>query len=155
MRTRSIRRLAPLALLLAAFLVVAGCNDDSDSDEAKVKSVVTGFFDDLADGRAEEACDALTSGTVKLLSLQGPAGGTPATCPANVATVHGQLSEEEKEAMRGAKVKAVTVNGDTATVNPNDVEFQFEGQSTFLSSARSGPVVLRKFEGDWKLESLG
>jgi hypothetical protein len=153
--TKRKSRLAPLALLLASILVVAGCGDDSDSDEAKVESVVTGFFENLADGRAEEACDALTSGTVRLLSLQGPAGGTPATCPANVATVHGQLSEEEKEAMRAVEVKAVTVSGDTATVQPNDVEFDFEGESTLLSSVRSGPVVLRKFQGDWKLESLG
>ena len=154
MRTRSTRRLAPLAVLLASFLVVAGCSD-SDSDEAVVKDVIAGFFSDVAENHGTEACDRLTSGTVKLLSAVAPAAGTPATCPDDIRAANGQLSEEEKEAMKSVEVKAVTVNGDTATVNPNDVVFELGETSGPLSNVKSGPVVLRKVDDEWKIESLG
>ena len=154
MRPRSIRRIAPLALLLAS-LVVAGCGDDGDSGEDAVKGVVTGFFTDLADNKGTEACNRLTTGTVRILSAVAPAAGTPATCPDNIRAVNGQLSEEEKEALRSAEVKAVTINGDTATVNPQDVEFEIEGTSSLLSSVKGGPVQLKNVDDEWKIESLG
>ena len=154
MRPRSITRLAPLALVLAALLVVAGCSDDSDSD-AEVKGVVTGFLTDLAENRGTEACDRLTTGTVRILSAVAPAAGTAATCPDNIRAVNGQLSEEEKEALKSAEVKAVTIDGDTATVNPQDVEFEIEGTSSLLSSVKGGPVVLKNVDDEWKIESLG
>jgi hypothetical protein len=155
MTTRSIRGLAPLALLLASLLVVAGCGDDADSEEDAVKGVVTGFFTDLAENRGTEACDRLTTGTVRILSAVAPSAGTAATCPDNIRAVNGQLSEEEKEALKSAEVRAVTVSGETATVNPNDVEFEIEGTSSLLSSVKGGPVVLRNVDDEWKIESLG
>jgi hypothetical protein len=155
MRRRSIRRMAPLALLLASSLVVAGCNDDSDSDEAEVKDVLTGFFTDVAEARGEEACDALTVATVRFLSAVAPVAGVPATCPDNVRAVNGQLSEEEKEALKTAEVGQVTVSGDTATINPEEVKFEHEGESALLSSVRAGPTVLKRVGDEWKLESLG
>ena len=155
MRTRSIRRLAPLAVVLASVLVVAGCGDDSDSGEDAVKGVVTGFLTDLAENKGTEACDRLTTGTVRILSAVAPAAGTSATCPDNIRAVNGQLSEEEKEALKSAEVKAVTIDGDTATVNPQDVEFEIEGTSSLLSSVKGGPVVLKNVDDEWKIESLG
>ena len=154
MRNRSSRRLVPLALLLASVLVVAGCND-SDSDEAQVKDVLTGFFTDVAEGRETEACDALTTGTVRFLSAAAPTAGVPATCADGVRAARGQLSEEEREALTTAEVRQVTISGDTATVNPQDVEFEIADQSALLSAAKAGPVVLRKAGDEWKIESLG
>ena len=154
MTSRSRRCLVPVALLLS-LLVVAGCGDDSDSDEAEVKEVLTGFFTDVAEARGEEACDRLTVSTVRFLSAVAPVVGVPATCPDNVRAVNGQLSEEEKEALKTAEVGAVTISGDTANVNPQEVKFEHEGQSALLSSVRAGPVVLKKVGDEWKLESLG
>ncbi len=144
----------PLTLLLAFWLFVAGCSD-SDSDEAAVKDTITGFFTDLAENHGTEACDRLTTGTVRILSAVAPSAGTAATCPDNIRAVNGQLSEEEKEALKSAKVKAVTISGDTATVNPNDVEFKIEGTSSLLSSVKAGAVQLKNIDDEWKIESLG
>jgi hypothetical protein len=149
------RRLFPLALLLCSALVVAGCGDDADSDESQVKDVITGFFADVAENRGTEACDALTVGNVRFLSAVAPAAGVPATCPDNVRAVNGQLSEEEKEALKTAEVGEVTISGDTATIAPQAVEFELAGQSTLLSSVKTGPVVLKKAGDEWKIESLG
>ena len=146
--------MVPLALLLSV-LVLVGCGDDSDSGEGEVKDVLTGFFADVAENRGTEACDALSVGNVRFLSAVAPAVGVPATCPDNVRAVNGQLSEEEKEALKTAKVGEVTVSGDTATVDPNEVEFEVAGESTLLSTVKSGPVVLKKAGDEWKIESLG
>lgn len=154
MSRRGIRRLAPLALLLVSTLVVAGCSY-SDSDEAGVKDAITGFFTDLAENKGTEACNRLTTGTVRILSAVAPAAGTAATCPDNIRAVNGQLSEEEKEALKSAEVKAVTISGDTATVNPQDVEFENEGTSGLLSAVKAGPAQLKKIDDEWKIESLG
>ena len=154
MTRRSRRRLVPVALLLS-LLVVAGCGDDSDSGEAEVKDVLTGFLADVAEGRGEEACDALTVASVRFFSAVAPAAGVPATCPDQVRAVHGHLSEEEKGALKTAEVGQVTVSGDTATVNPEEVEFEHEGQSALLSSVRANPVVFKRVGDDWKLEALG
>ena len=153
MTRRSRRRLVPPALLLCSFLVVAGCGDDSDSGD--VKDVLTGFFTDVAENRGTEACDALSVENVRFLSAVAPAAGVPATCPDNVRAVNGQLSEEEKEALKTAKVGDVTISGDTATVSPQEVEFEIVGESTLLSTVKSGPVMLKKAGDEWKIESLG
>ena len=152
MTRRSRRRLVPLALVLSV-LMVAACGDDSDSGD--VKGVLTGFFTDVAENRGTEACDALSGENVRFLSAVGPAVGVPATCRDSVMAVNGQLSEEEKEALKTAKVGEVTVSGDTATVSPQEVEFEIVGESILLSSVKSGPVVLKKAGDEWKIESLG
>ena len=149
------RRLSTLALLLCSLLVVAGCGDDADSDEGQVKDVITGFFADVAENRGTEACDALTTGTVRAFSAVAPVSGVPATCPDNISAAYGKLGDEEKEALKRAKVREVTIRGDTATVSPEDVEFEHEGQSALLSSIRSGPVVLKKAGDEWKIETMG
>ena len=154
MTRRSRCRLVPLALLLSV-LVLAGCGDDSDSGEGEVKDVVTGFFADVAENRGTEACDALSVENVRFLSAVAPAVGVPATCPDNVRAVNGQLSEEEKEALKSAEVKAVTISGDTATVNPQDVEFEIDDTSSVLSTVKAGPVQLKNVDDEWKIESLG
>jgi hypothetical protein len=151
---RSRRRLVPVALLFS-LLVVAGCGDDSDSDEAEVKDVLTGFLTDVAEARGQDACDALTVASVRFLSAVAPVAGVPATCPDSVRAVHGQLSEEEKEALKTAEVGQVTVSGDTATIDPQEVEFEHEGQSALLSSVRASPVVFKRVGDEWKLEALG
>ncbi len=155
MTRRSHRVLIPFLLVLASFLFLAGCGDDSDSHEAAVKGTITGFFTDVAENRGTQACDRLATGTVRLLSALAPSAGVPATCPDGIRAVNGRLSDEEKEALKSAEVKTVTISGDTATVNPNDVEFEIEGTSGLLSNVKGGTVQLKKIDDEWKIESLG
>ena len=154
MTRQSRRRLVPIALLLS-LLVVAGCGDDGDSDEAEVKDALTGFLTDVAEARGVEACDRLTVSTVRFFSGVAPSAGVPATCPDTVRAVNGQLSEEEKEALKKAEVGQVTISGDTATINAQEVKFEHEGQSALLSSVSASPVVLKRVGDEWKIELLG
>jgi hypothetical protein len=149
------RRLIPLGLALVSFLAVAGCGDDADSDEAAVKEVITGFFTDVAENNGTEACERLTTGTVRIFSVVAPAAGAPATCSDHIRVVNGQMTEEEKDALKTAEVKSVTVSGDAATVAPDDVVFELRGTSTLLSSVKAGPVLLKNVDDEWKIESLG
>ena len=57
------RLLATVLAVLALSVVVAGCGDDP-SPEDEVKDVVTGFFDDVADGDGTAACAKLTAAGV-------------------------------------------------------------------------------------------
>lgn len=151
MRTRTRWRLAIIALSVIA---LAGCSK-SESDEAKVKSVVSGFFSDLGAGRGSDACDALTGPATRLAALGAQIANAPASCPEAVKVVHGQLSSEEKEALKNVKVKRATVSGDEATIAPSDVEFSVNGKSALLSNVKSGPTHLTKASGSWKIDSLG
>jgi hypothetical protein len=151
MTTRSVWRLAAVALSL---LTLAGCSK-SDSDEAKVKSVVSGFFSDLGAGRGSEACSALTGSATRLAGLIAQVANAPATCPEAVKVLDGQLSSDEKDALKNVKVKQVTVSGEEATIAPTDVEFSVNGKSSLLSNVKSGSTHLTKASGSWKIDSLG
>lgn len=142
------------AALALSLLTIAGCSS-SKSDDAKVRGVVTGFFSDLADGRGTSACDALTGSATRLASVFAAAANAPASCPEAVKVLHGQLSTDEKQAMKNVTVKHANVNGDQATIAPTDVEFSVNGQSKLLSSIKAGPTHLTKVAGSWKIDSLG
>jgi hypothetical protein len=151
MTTRTCWRLAAVALSVIA---LAGCST-SDSDEAKVKSVVSGFFSDLGAGRGSAACSALTGSATRLAGLIAEAANAPASCPEAVKVLDGQLSSDEKAAVKNVKVKHVTVSGEEATISPTDVEFSVNGKSSLLSNVKSGPTHLTKASGSWKIDSLG
>ncbi|MDQ3640755.1 MAG: hypothetical protein M3450_04605 [Actinomycetota bacterium] len=137
-----------------SLLVLAGCSE-AESEDAEVRSVVTGFFSDLADGD-ESACGALTGAATRLASLSAQMANVPATCQEAVKVFSGQLNAEEKKALKDAKVNRVTINGDQATIAPTDVEFPLAGgQSQFFSNIKAGPTQLMKVDGSWKIGSLG
>ena len=141
------------AALGVSLLVLAGCSSE-DSEDAEVRSVVTGFFADLAEGDGA-ACDALTGPATRLASLNALIANAPASCPDAVRVFSGQLSAAEKEGLKNAKVNRTTINGDQASIDPSDVEFPLDGQSQLLSSVRAGPTQLIKVDGSWKINSLG
>ena len=153
MTIRKMWQPAAAAVAGVSLLVLAGCSGE-DSEDAKVRSVVTGFFSDLADGDGA-ACDVLTGNATRLASLLAASANAPATCPDSVKVLSGQLSSDEKEALKNAKVNRTTISGDQATINPSDVEFLLNGQSQLLSSVRAGPTQLIKVDGGWKINSLG
>jgi hypothetical protein len=143
-------------MVMAAALVlgVAACSDE-DAQDAKVKAVVTDFLRDAADGKGTEACSALTGDAVRYVSTVGVVAQSTASCPEAVNTLSGQFAADEKKALRGAKVKNVSVSGDRATIAREDVEIDYKGQSHLFPTPTNSPIVLIKTDAGWKIESLG
>jgi ketosteroid isomerase-like protein len=141
-------------LLAVAMLVGAGCNNErSDADE--VKAVVENFLDAAADGKGEEACSYLTGDAVRFVSTVGAIAETEASCPDAVNALAGRYATDEKEALKGAKVKEVSVSGDRATIARQGIEFNYQGESRLFPKATTSPVTLTKTDAGWKIESLG
>ena len=150
-----LRRLASVVAALAVTaLVVAGCGD-SESEEDRVKDTVTGFFDDVAEGEGQAGCARLTDSAVKELSAAAFLLQPPASCQEALEAASRQLGDEEKEALKSAKVIRVTVTGDRATVSDSDIELDLEGQSSVFRNNDPKPVQLEKSGEDWRISSLG
>ena len=89
------------------------------------------------------------------MSALGLLAQTEASCPDAVETLSGQLSAEEKEALKSVDVKRVSVDGDRATITAEDIEMEYQGESRLFPRAPGSQVVLLKADGAWKVESLG
>ncbi len=146
-----------LATLLAVLAVVggaAGCGDDK-SEEDEVKEVVTGFFDDVADGDGGAGCAKLTTAAVDQLSAAAFLLQPPGSCREAVESISRQLSDDEKKALRSAEVNAATVTGTQASVADGDIALRMSGQSTLFRNNDPAPLTLEKIGDDWKITSLG
>ncbi len=132
----------------------AACGGD-DTEEAKVEAVVKDFLSDAADGKGDEACSALTGDAVRYVSTIGIFAQTSASCPDAVNALSGRFSAEEKEALKGAEIRRVSVSGDRATIAREDVRIDYPGQSHLFPSPTNSPILLIKIEDSWKIESLG
>jgi hypothetical protein len=152
--SRGRRLVAGLLSILAVAVMVGGCGD-SESDEDKVEGTVTGFFENVADGEGKSACARLTDSAVKELSAASFILQAPASCEEAVELTAKQLGDEEKEALRSARVGRVTVTDDRATVADNDIEIDLEGQSSVFRNNDPNPIELAKSGEDWKISSLG
>lgn len=148
------RTAAVLAALLVAVIGVAGCGE-SESDEDKVEATVTGFFDDVAGGKGDAACARLTGSAVRELSAAAFLLQAPASCPEAIKLVNDQLSDDEKDSLKSAKVNRAIVTGDRATVADSDIEVELEGQSGLFRNNDPKPWQLEKAGDDWKISSLG
>jgi hypothetical protein len=141
---------------VAAIAMVLGvaCSS-STSDQAKVKTVVKGFLADTVDGRATQACSALTGDALRFVSSVGAVAGTTASCPDAVKTLSGLYAADEAKALKNAKIEKVTISGDRATIAPQDVKIDYQGQSHIFPARSGGPIVVLKTDAGWKLDSLG
>lgn len=105
-----------LPLVVAAFAFV-GCGN-SPADEAA--QPVETYFDALADGDGERACDQLAGEAQRELVVSAaeelPELGVT-TCAETVEAVSGIIGPDEESRLRNAEMR-VEVNGDTATVTP-------------------------------------
>lgn len=152
--TGRVRR-ASLGVILAVGVLVTGACSDEDSDANEVEGVVTGFLADAADGNGEEACEALTGDAVRFVSTIGALAQTEASCPDAVETLSGLFAADEKEALKTADVKRVTLNDDRATIAREDIEIEYQGESRLFPRAANAQVVLVNTDDGWKIESLG
>ena len=137
----SARRLAvPFAVALA--LAVAACGSGG-GDEEQVKDRVNGFYDALADKKADEACDSLSEGARNSLTKSGQAfggKGKERNCEDMMGILF-TLAGKNIDQLGDTKVGKVKVDGDKATVA---VE---QGKT-------KGTIPLVKEDGDWLLSDL-
>ena len=148
------RLLATLVTVLALAGGVAGCGD-GESAEDEVKDVVTGFFDDVADGDGAAACAKLTGAALDQLNQAAFLLQAPGSCREAVESVSRQLSGDDKKALHSAKVNGATVSGATATVADADISLRMSGQSQLFRNNDPAPLTLDKVGEDWKISSLG
>lgn len=148
------RRGALAVVLAVGMLAASGCTE-RDSEEAEVESVLTTFLADAADGRGDEACRVLTGNAVRYVATVGALAQTEASCPEAVETLSGLFAADEKEALKSADVKRVSVDGDRATIAREDIELEYQGESRLFPRAPGAQVVLLKTDDGWKIDSLG
>ena len=148
------RRCALAVLLAIGMLAGSGCTE-KDSEEAEVESVLTTFLADAADGKGDEACQVLTGNAVRYVATVGALAQTEASCPDAVEALSGLFAADEKEALKSADVKRVSVQDDRATIAREDIVLEYEGESRLFPRAPGATVVLVKTGDGWKIDSLG
>ena len=148
------RLLATVVTVLALAGVVTGCGDDTSAED-EVKDVVTGFFDDVADGDGAAACAKLTAAALDQLNQAAFLLQAPGSCREAVESVSRQLSGDDKDALHSADVNRAAVTGSRATVADADIALDMSGQSTLFRNNDPAPLTLDKVGDDWKISSLG
>lgn len=127
---------------LGVALVAAGCGDSGPSDDEKIRTALTTYYQAFASGDGATACDQLAKDSVE--SLEKQAKGR--TCPQVLdAALQRPGYASVAQRLTRAKITRVTIAGDKATVN-----LDVPGVP---ASAKRVPVLLKK-EGDaWKITS--
>jgi hypothetical protein len=138
---------APLAIVLSAAAVVAGCGSSGTSDTTKVKQTVKTAFADLANGNGQGFCSLATPAGQKSLAQNLPGS----TCAKVLTLVSQHLSAKQKEGLRNATVKAATVKGNTATVKNSDITTGKGSLSGVLGSSSASTTLTKQSDGTWKL----
>lgn len=149
-----IRQGALAVVLAVGMLAGSGCTE-GDSEEAKIESVLTTFLADAADGNGDEACEAMTGNAVRYVAAVGALAQDEVSCPDAVETLSGLFAADEKEALKSADVRRVSVDGDRATIAREDIVLEYQGESRLFPRAPGAQVVLVKIDGAWKIDSLG
>ncbi|HWC10842.1 MAG TPA: hypothetical protein VG455_06425 [Acidimicrobiales bacterium] len=148
------RLVATLVVALALVGAAAGCGD-GQSAEDEVKDVVTGFFDDVADGDGAAGCAKLTAAAVEQISEAAFLLQAPGSCREAIESVSRQLSDDDKKALTSAEVNGAAVTGSRAVVADADIALRMSGQSTLFRNNDPAPLTLEKVGEDWKISSLG
>ncbi|MFZ0042970.1 MAG: hypothetical protein WAK93_16805 [Solirubrobacteraceae bacterium] len=137
---------APLLIGLSAAVLAAGCGGGS-SDSGKVEKTVQTAFADLASGNGQGFCSLTTPAGQKSLAQNLPG----ASCAKVLNLVSAHLSTQQKNGLRHAKVKSVTVKGNTATVKNSDITTSSGSLSGVLGSSTAKTTLTKQSDGSWKL----
>jgi hypothetical protein len=135
-----------LALLAVVPLAFTGCGNSTVDEPG---TAVTGFFAALARDESKKACELLTGEMIR--SITSLIGGST-TCEDAMHTLHGRLSEDEKQSFQHLKVKHVEVQGDRATINDEDVTT--ESGDDISGENDPTDIELRRIEGAWRISDL-
>jgi len=137
-------------LALAAGLL-ASCGGSShpaanSADVAKVKQTITRALAAVADGDGATACSLATpTGQATLEKLLGSS-----SCQAAIASLASSLPPNMKAALKNAQVKKVSISGNTANVNNNDITAP---QANIGDLPLPPTVLVKQPDGSWKLNS--
>ena len=140
----------PTALALSAALALAGvtataCGQDDPAEG--VRKTMHRLLVAIADGDGKRAC-ALVSDRAQRAFEEGLFGN----CVATLTWASSSLPDPEKRMLRKAKVGAVNVEGDRATVRDQDIHVPPGYEGVFDSD----PAVLRRTaSGEWQIEDMG
>ena len=136
------RAFALVALSVTSVFAVPGCGDSGPSDDEKIRTALTTYYQAFASGDGATACDQLAKETVE--SLEKQAKGR--TCPQVLdAALQRPGYASVAQRLTRATITKVTIAGDKATAS-----LDVPG---LPARAKRVPVLLKK-EGDaWKITS--
>ena len=123
---------------VGVLLAVAGCGD---SEEDRVKETVDTYFEAFVDSEGDKACELLSDEARRDVVRQvGDQIGTK-NCGDAMNRVRATLDTESVEALRGAQVQRVEIEGDRATV-------------TLETNGRSTDAQMERVGGDWRVSAV-
>jgi hypothetical protein len=139
-----VRLVGPLGI---ALLAVAGCGGGSRADAAKVKQTVRRALTALADGNGPAFCALATPGAQAQLARTIPG----ASCPQVVDRISHQLSPQVKLGLRHARVGAVSISGDHASIRNGAITSTRGRLKGFLQASGPPTRLTRQSDGTWKI----
>ncbi|WP_137122774.1 DUF4878 domain-containing protein [Segeticoccus rhizosphaerae] len=143
-RTRT-RAVTALAALLVAVPTLSACGGGDDGSEAA--GVIESYFHAVGDKDSEAACKLQTTedGSKPLKSDDTKFQ----ECVKGMTMLMDQAKKEDLDTFKGIAVKEATVDGDKATVSPDQVE----GLPEDAKGGDDKPVSLVKIDDAWYIDS--
>jgi hypothetical protein len=142
-------RSACAGALAAVVLALAGCGAGAGggADAAAVKRTVQHALAALANGDGAAFCALATRGARAELQRTTPG----ATCPEVVRRISDQLSPTITLALRHARVGAVTLRGNRATIHAGQITSTQGSLKGFLQAAAPPTTLARQANGAWRI----
>lgn len=164
-------RLSLLVATLTSTIAIAGCGAGVGVDApptapssgtlAQVRSVITGFARAMARGNGPSACalmDVQAQTQIAQEATNGLIDGSlPAAqlCQQAIAAFAARLDGAERAVLDSVRVGHVTVEQDTATVDPSQITSPAGGAPLSETGAESGsPMTLALQNGQWLIDSF-
>jgi hypothetical protein len=141
------RRSACAGTLAAVVLSVAGCGAGGGADAAAVKRTVQRALTALADGDGAAFCALATPSARAELRRTTPG----ATCPEVVRRISEQLTPPITLALRHARVGAVTLRGNRASIRAGQITSAQGSLKGFLQAAAPPTTLVRQANGTWRI----
>ena len=130
---------------------LTACGDSGASDADRVRETTLTYIGQLLHGD-HDACGLLTAAGRRQLEGRGRLFDL-AGCEEVVDAVATQYDDDARRAVKDLRIGKVSVSGGRATVRDQDIDVPagLEGQMEI----NDAPTVLRRENGDWKIEDLG
>jgi hypothetical protein len=125
-----------VGLFAVAALALAGCGGSSSSGDPK--TVVQDYINAFADGDGGKACSLMTTPTRDQFVNRVATITKSKDCATSITTLSKQAGPRLLNALKKAKVGAVTITGDRAKVQ-------------LTSGANTTHTSLRKENGNWRV----